>query len=47
MPTWWRLAIAAYLLGEMMATGGVKTVKVKAALEYADLLLAEYHNKRR
>ena len=34
-----RLLIATYLLGQMLPTGGLKQDKVKAAFEYADLLI--------
>jgi len=34
-----RLVIATYLLGQMIETGGLKADKVRAAFEYADMLL--------
>lgn len=34
-----RLAIATYLTGQMIGNGGDKGLKVKAAFEYADLLM--------
>ena len=34
-----RLIVATYLLKEMLTTGGLKGDKVRAAFEYADMLL--------
>lgn len=34
-----RLLIATYLLGQMIQNGGTKEDKVRAAFEYADLLM--------
>jgi hypothetical protein len=36
-----RLTIATYLLGQMIATGGLKEDKVRAAFEYADMLISQ------
>jgi hypothetical protein len=38
------LTIATYVLSKMIGTGGLKEDKVRAAFEYADLLIEEVNN---